>query len=955
MAKTNISRRGFVKLGAFSAAAAAMAGVAQTNLVEVEPAHAAEAGETQKIRTICRACLNNCGMVAHVRDGVVVKLEGDPDDPMNKGAACAKGLSGIQALYNPNRIKYPMKRVGERGSNEWERISWDQAINEIADVLWEWYQKEGPKSLVTSTGGGGNPQFFSPARFLSVWGGGNFFEPGCAQCYLPRNHMEFCLNGTADTSLADGPVTEVYLPGILDEDKCTPTKTYVMWGVSPSYHGIGSTGRAAADLRAWGMKTVVIDPRMTPDAARADVWLQIRPGTDVALMLAWINYIIEHDLWDKDFCRAWTNLPFLVHEDTRLTYRANELGLGAEDEYVVWDKKTNAAVAMPYPFPGIEPIDKSLAGTNPKFELGGIDPEMFGEFTLPNGEKARTAFQIMKEHVAEWTLEKAAEVCWLDPAKIEEAILLYVEGCPNSGISLGVATDQTRNSAQAAQGDAILDILMGCIRQPGSIVQDRPCYVEPCNYVVQPFGLHHPDHPLRMPQEEANARLGYTEHKGLGHWLASHIPTVLKAIETGEPYRPRIWIERSGNKLAMIGNAQRFYDAMMTTELNVHMYMHWTTTSVCLADYVLPTCEWLETAYAQDRLNTYAIRRPCTQLYEAVDECMHWSWLAAALAERGHKRAIDSFDPEVAGKFYGTYWRTYKEYQDYVGYFVGSFYYGTENWDWDTFDAQAPSEYQTIEEYAFKSYDSHLFPDEEDPSIPAGFHTQSRRCEPYFDGNILLGLTGAIDGSGTMEPATDVFPKSDNYNPLPYYLEPFESPVEGDPGFSAEYPYTLTQGRLPWFHHGTLRNVPYTREMYPYPETFIHPETAAEIGVENGDWLWLESRRGRTQGRCRITKTVAAKVIYQERYWNPELLDSDDPNRAWQVMNVNILTQNNDECPFNDVYGTYTLRSICINITKAEGAPAGIWTEPEDFTPWLPETSENTGGGSAVYVPSYAG
>ena len=86
---------------------------------------------------------------------------------MNKGAACAKGLAGIQALYNPNRIKYPMKRIGERGSNEWERISWEQAINEIADVMWEYYQKEGPKSLVCSTGGGGNPQFFSPARAAS--------------------------------------------------------------------------------------------------------------------------------------------------------------------------------------------------------------------------------------------------------------------------------------------------------------------------------------------------------------------------------------------------------------------------------------------------------------------------------------------------------------------------------------------------------------------------------------------------------------------------------------------------------------------------------------------------------------------------------------------------------------------------------------------------------------------
>ena len=115
-----------------------MSGSVGSNLVQVEPAIAAESGETQKVRTICRACLNNCGMIAHVRDGKVVKLEGDPDDPMNKGAACAKGLAGIQALYNPNRIKYPMKRRGERGSNDWERISWEQAINEIADVMWEY-------------------------------------------------------------------------------------------------------------------------------------------------------------------------------------------------------------------------------------------------------------------------------------------------------------------------------------------------------------------------------------------------------------------------------------------------------------------------------------------------------------------------------------------------------------------------------------------------------------------------------------------------------------------------------------------------------------------------------------------------------------------------------------------------------------------------------------------------
>ena len=140
MTQTKISRRGFLKMSAFAAAATAMAGVVESNLIDVEPALAEESSEVTKQRTICRACLNNCGMIAHIQDGKVIKLEGDPDDPMSKGAACAKGLSGIQALYNPNRIKYPMKRVGERGSNEWERLSWEDAINEIADTLWEYYQ-----------------------------------------------------------------------------------------------------------------------------------------------------------------------------------------------------------------------------------------------------------------------------------------------------------------------------------------------------------------------------------------------------------------------------------------------------------------------------------------------------------------------------------------------------------------------------------------------------------------------------------------------------------------------------------------------------------------------------------------------------------------------------------------------------------------------------------------------
>ena len=121
---------------------------------KVDPSEDDSKDEIKKIKTNCRACIQNCGVVAHVKNGRVIKLEGNPEDPMSKGRMCAKGLAGIQALYHPNRIKYPMKRVGERGENKWKRISWDEAIDIIAKKLMETYENYGAEYVFCSTGGG---------------------------------------------------------------------------------------------------------------------------------------------------------------------------------------------------------------------------------------------------------------------------------------------------------------------------------------------------------------------------------------------------------------------------------------------------------------------------------------------------------------------------------------------------------------------------------------------------------------------------------------------------------------------------------------------------------------------------------------------------------------------------------------------------------------------------------
>ena len=129
MEQAMMSRRGFTKLTALAGAGAALgAAIGSGNLVESAEAKTSTQG-TVKVKTLCRACVARCAAIATVENGRVVKLEGNSEDGTTHGGLCAKGLAGIQALYNPNRNKYPMRRVGERGGNQWERISWEEAIN----------------------------------------------------------------------------------------------------------------------------------------------------------------------------------------------------------------------------------------------------------------------------------------------------------------------------------------------------------------------------------------------------------------------------------------------------------------------------------------------------------------------------------------------------------------------------------------------------------------------------------------------------------------------------------------------------------------------------------------------------------------------------------------------------------------------------------------------------------
>ena len=853
-----------------------------------EPKVIEVSNEEKIVSTACRACIANCGVLAHVKNGRVVRLEGNPADPMSKGKMCAKGLSGISALYHPNRNKYPLIRVGKRGGGRFRRASWDEALGMIADKLMQVKKDFGAEYVFCSTGGGGNPEIWSIARFCNIFGTPNWFEPGCAQCYLPRVLAAAMMYGGSDNSIADSNCLEFY------DEEHNPIQTLVLWGTDPSFSCPSSGGRMVNELRAKGVKTVVIDPRFTPDAAKATVWLPIRPGTDVALMLAWIRYILTNKLYDHDFVLKWTNLPYLVDPDTKEMIRACELGLAKDkadangvDIFTVWDQKTSSAKALSYPY------------------QDDLDIALFGSYEI-NGKTYKTGAQLLLERADEFTLEKAGEICQLDPAKIEEAIHLYTDNSP-SGLCLGVATDQTPNSVQAAMAADTMDMLMGNMEKPGVPMQRfrTSGVLKVPNYPV-------PVAQKCLPEEQFKKRLGGQEFKGLSIWYAGHPGSVLDAILTGKPYQPKVWIDRSGNKLGVLAEANRWKEAIDKLEFIVHMYMYPTSFSA-YADVILPTEEWLETEMIVETCNTLVARKQVAHLWETKDETVIWSNLAKACAERGHEMCQKSFDKDFMGEDMA-YWDSMEEFFDQLTPAVGM--------TWKELQEASPYEYMSQEEW--KTYYVYL---QEDPAtgLPKGFDTPSKKLEIYCERMIELGRSGQPFMPFPMDPA------SKDYDPLPYYLEPVESPIRDDET-AKEFPLVMTNGRVPFYHHGTLRNIPRLREMYPAPELWISPEDAAKEAIETGSWVWIESKRGKIRAKALVTKGIKPGTVCMERFWNPETLNTE--THGWQEMNVNVLSKST--APYNDIVGTHTLRAYQVKVTRAEEGPKGVWTKPEDFKSWLP-------------------
>ena len=397
--------------------------------------------------------------------------------------------------------------------------------------------------------------------------------------------------------------------------------------------------------------------------------------------------------------------------------------------YVCYDLKTNAVA----PFEFSAPADAA------------VNPEIFwtGDF---EGKTYKTAGQIYKEEADPWTLEHTAENCWLDADKIEKAIKIYAEASV-AGIANGVASDMTESASQVPLGCMGLDSIMGYVNKPGCTMTQygaagAPPTKRPVTYnngfdgmfsdmygIGAVIGMSDAENEARAkklgeenPQQKlANQllvdRLGMKDHKGLYAWCHSHIPTVREAIATGEPYKPRVWFDMSGNKLAMLGNAKSWYDVFPEVDYIIGQYPMLTSFHIEAADLVFPVREWLEEPMVNmTQLNTQWLQNECVHIGETVSHSIPAAQVVAKCAEK-----MGGELPGLKPGYLGS--ATEEEVKASVAETLHA-----PSWDELVKNADKYVPYVTpaSEYFHYGQHETVV-----DDGLPAGFGTESRKIEVY--------------------------------------------------------------------------------------------------------------------------------------------------------------------------------------------------------------------------------
>jgi molybdopterin-containing oxidoreductase family molybdopterin binding subunit len=376
-------------------------------------------------------CWQGCYLKAHVRNGRLTKTAMNPFPETRYNRICLRGLSHAQWVYHPARLKFPMKRVGPRGSGKWRRITWDQAATEIASGI----------SRIQSTYGKGAFAIFTGSGNYGAVNGSFGYAPVVFANLIEATQMHLAVDQALGLGVTQVGLGEGFVAGNEPLDMSN-ADLLVMWGNNLTESQV-QEWHFVADAKDRGAQLVVIDPNFSITASKADKWIPLRPGSDPAFGLSVLNVLIAEKLYDEAFVMAHTTLSFLVRDDDGMFLRAAD-----GKTILAWDPSTKSA----------QPADSAT------------HPALTGSYTV-NGVTVRPAFARLAERVATWTPEYAQQFTEVAPSDVRWFARTYA-ATKKSFIFASMGVDRWNNAFLNGRCIATMASLTHNFGQPGAAIGD---------------------------------------------------------------------------------------------------------------------------------------------------------------------------------------------------------------------------------------------------------------------------------------------------------------------------------------------------------------------------------------------------------------------------------------------------------------------------------------------------
>ncbi|MDE2004923.1 MAG: molybdopterin oxidoreductase family protein [Rhodospirillales bacterium] len=836
-------------------------------------------GDAVKYST-CYMCACRCGIRVHLKDGRIRYIEGNPDHPVNRGVLCAKGSAGIMQHYSPARLSKPLLRTGPRGSGEFKEIEWNEALGIAAGWLGA-IRESDPKRLAFFTGRDQSQSF-------TGWWAKQFGTPNFAA------HGGFCSVNMAAGGLYSigGSFWE------FGEPDWERAKYFLMFGVAED-HDSNPIKRGLAGLKARGAKYVAVNPVQTGYSAIADEFLAIRPGTDGLFVLALVHELLRADRIDLDFLVRYTNAAWLVI-DAPGTERHGLIARDAEARPLAWDRVQGAAIPAATP---------------------DMTPQIVGKVTLADGTQAHPVFHLLAERYLDgaYAPEAVAERCGIPAETIRRIAREIAEVAFDQAIELDqpwtdtlgrrhatmlgrpVAMHAMRgisahsNGFHTCRAIHLLQMLLGAVDTPGSWRYKSP-FPRPIPPGAAPVGkgakpntalpgmaLGFPRGPEDLLLEDDGTPIRIDKAFSWEAPLALHgmMHTVIANAHAGDPYKIDTLFMYMAN-MAWNSAMNPADTTRMLTDTDAdgnYVIPHviyadaYASEMVAHADLVLPDTTYLERWDCVSLLDrpigspegpADSIRQPILPPDRDVRPFQD------VLVELGARLHLPGFVTEAGAPLYRDYADYIVNHQRSPG--VGPLA-GFRGADGSQSGVGAPNPDQLDRYVANGAFWQHHHPPE------ALYYKHANAA--YLAEAKSLGLIGntdqivlqlyseplqrfrlAAEGHGAVQPPeTHRARIRAAFDPLPIWYPAFEQAH----GAEAAYPLrAVTQRPMAMYHSWHSQNA-WLRQIHGANRLYMNRATAAALGIEDDDWVWVISRVGRAKGQVRLMEGVNPDTVWT---WN---------------------------------------------------------------------------------------